>query len=188
MVVVGSYRAVRPGPLQHPSSRKRRKMVDPRSAEHAMSAQMPAPKTFAPSREDVLSNLAFFFGDPAVPEKLRDYSEHHAMCASTPLNAHTPVHTTRRLTRVVCPRARRTYHFRECSTSSRPRTQPPCFPLSLLASRLRLCQQPTLTTARTPVSALLRRMRRQRARVRTAWHRADARSVRSQRSGRRSTT
>lgn len=76
-----------------------------------MSAQMPAPKTFAPSREDVLSNLAFFFGDPAVPEKLRDYSEHHAMCASTPLNAHTPVHTTRRLTRVVCPRARRTYHF-----------------------------------------------------------------------------
>jgi len=33
------------------------------------------PKTFAPSREDVLSSLAFFFGDPAVPEKLRDYSE-----------------------------------------------------------------------------------------------------------------
>ena len=82
------------------------------SAEHAMSKQLPAPKTFAPSREDVLSNLAFFFGDPgvralrecclsrvrvclddddathrraclwpvaAVPEKLRDYSEHHAM-------------------------------------------------------------------------------------------------------------
>lgn len=47
-----------------------------------MSAMLPAPKTFAPSRDDVLSNLAFFFGDPAVPEKLRDYSEHHAMtCA-----------------------------------------------------------------------------------------------------------
>ena len=44
-----------------------------------MSRQLPAPKTFAPSREDVLSTLAFFFGDPAVPEKLRDYSEHHAM-------------------------------------------------------------------------------------------------------------
>ena len=43
-----------------------------------MSKQLPAPKTFAPSREDVLSNLAFFFGDPAVPEKLRDYSEHRA--------------------------------------------------------------------------------------------------------------
>ncbi len=38
--------------------------IDPRSAEHQMSAQLPAPKTFAPSREDVLSNLAFFFGDP----------------------------------------------------------------------------------------------------------------------------
>jgi len=49
------------------------------SAEQMMSKSLPAPKTFAPSREDVLSNLAFFFGDPAVPEKLRDYSEHHAM-------------------------------------------------------------------------------------------------------------
>ena len=44
-----------------------------------MSANLPAPKTFAPSREDVLSTLGFFFGDPAVPEKLKDYSEHHAM-------------------------------------------------------------------------------------------------------------
>lgn len=41
--------------------------------------QLPAPRTFAPSREDVLSTLGFFFGDPAVPEKLKDYSEHHAM-------------------------------------------------------------------------------------------------------------
>lgn len=40
---------------------------------------LPAPRTIAPSREDVLSNLAFFFGDPVVPEKLRDYSEHQAM-------------------------------------------------------------------------------------------------------------
>jgi len=44
-----------------------------------MSQNLPAPKTFAPSREDVLSTLGFFFGDPAVPEKLKDYSEHHAM-------------------------------------------------------------------------------------------------------------
>ena len=43
------------------------------------SMSLPAPKTFAPSREDVLSTLGFFFGDPAVPEKLKDYSEHHAM-------------------------------------------------------------------------------------------------------------
>ena len=38
-----------------------------------------APRTFAPSKEDVLQNLSFFFGEPAVPEKLRDYNEHHAM-------------------------------------------------------------------------------------------------------------
>ena len=69
------------------------------------ASAVPAPKTFAPSREDVyaaamqftaplepspfiahtpcsrcrLSTLAFFFGDPATPEKLKDYSEHHAM-------------------------------------------------------------------------------------------------------------
>jgi hypothetical protein len=47
-----------------------------------MSVQPIAPRTFAPSKEDVLSNLSFFFGEPAVPEKLRDYNEHHAMtCA-----------------------------------------------------------------------------------------------------------
>ena len=57
------------------------------TAEREMSQQLPAPKTFAPSREDVLSSLAFFFGDPAVPEKLRDYSEHHAMCVAFPLRA-----------------------------------------------------------------------------------------------------
>ena len=66
-----------------------------------MSKALPAPKTFAPSREDVLSNLAFFFGDPAVPEKLRDYSEHHAMtCARHAC----PLHTTRMPTLPV-PRA-----------------------------------------------------------------------------------
>ena len=42
----------------------------------SLSKNLPAPKTFAPSREDVLSTLGFFFGDPAVPEKLKDYSEH----------------------------------------------------------------------------------------------------------------
>ena len=52
------------------------------SADAQMAAKLPAPATFAPSRDDVLSTLAFFFGDPAVPEKLRDYSEHHAMCAT----------------------------------------------------------------------------------------------------------
>tara|TARA_Y100000748_G_scaffold289080_1_gene274575 strand:+ start:375 stop:566 length:192 start_codon:yes stop_codon:yes gene_type:complete len=51
----------------------------PPADEEYQSKSLPAPKTFAPSREDVLSTLAFFFGDPAVPEKLKDYSEHHAM-------------------------------------------------------------------------------------------------------------
>ena len=41
--------------------------------------ELPAPRTIAASKADVLSNLAFFFGDPVVPERLRDYSEHHAM-------------------------------------------------------------------------------------------------------------
>lgn len=45
-------------------------------ADPTLSANLPAPKTFAPSREDVLSTLGFFFGDPATPEKLKDYSEH----------------------------------------------------------------------------------------------------------------
>ena len=44
----------------------------------ATANMMPQPKTFAPSREDVLNTLAFFFGAPVSPEKLKDYSEHHA--------------------------------------------------------------------------------------------------------------
>ena len=40
---------------------------------------MPAPRTIAATRDDVLSNYAFFFGDPVVPERLRDYTEQHAM-------------------------------------------------------------------------------------------------------------
>ena len=54
-------------------------MAQQDSADAQMARNLPAPKTFAPSREDVLSTLGFFFGDPAVPEKLKDYSEHHAM-------------------------------------------------------------------------------------------------------------
>jgi hypothetical protein len=45
-----------------------------------ISKQLPSMRTFAPSREDVLSTLGFFFGDPAVPEKLNDYSEHRTQC------------------------------------------------------------------------------------------------------------
>lgn len=41
-------------------------------------ASEPQPRTIAPSREDVLTNLMYFFGSPTSPEKLQDYSEHHA--------------------------------------------------------------------------------------------------------------
>lgn len=34
--------------------------------------------TFAPSKGDILNTLEFFFGKPAQPEKLNDFSEHHA--------------------------------------------------------------------------------------------------------------
>jgi len=34
--------------------------------------------TFAPSKNDILNTLEFFFGKPAQPEKLHDFSEHHA--------------------------------------------------------------------------------------------------------------
>lgn len=34
------------------------------SVDSMMARQLPAPKTFAPSREDVLTSLAFYFGDP----------------------------------------------------------------------------------------------------------------------------
>jgi hypothetical protein len=36
-----------------------------------IAAMMPASKTFQASREDILSNLAFFLGDPVSPEKLK---------------------------------------------------------------------------------------------------------------------
>lgn len=42
----------------------------------------PQPRTFAPSKEDVLQNLQYFFGAPVSPEKLKDYSEHRIFCAS----------------------------------------------------------------------------------------------------------
>ena len=48
-------------------------------AAQQKAASLPAPRTISASKEDVLSNLAFFFGDPVVPERLRDYSEHNAM-------------------------------------------------------------------------------------------------------------
>ena len=50
----------------------------------------PSSRTFAASREDVLSHVGFYFGDPASPEKLKDYSEHHAMTYHFP-GAYFPI-------------------------------------------------------------------------------------------------
>lgn len=41
-------------------------------------SEVPQPSTFAPSKDDVLNALGFYFGAPVSPEKLKDYNEHHA--------------------------------------------------------------------------------------------------------------
>ena len=64
----------------------------------------PQPRTFAPSKEDVLQNLMYFFGAPVSPEKLKDYSEHHAMtCAlrRLKLTTHSRTHASVRYSRVI---------------------------------------------------------------------------------------
>ena len=65
-------------------------------AEPSYAKQLPAPSTFAGSSDNIFSALAFFLGEPAVPEKLKDYSEHHAAtCAPAPhprSHAHTQAH------------------------------------------------------------------------------------------------
>jgi len=59
-------------------------LVDGDHVSMASFQETPQPRTFAPSKEDVLQNLQYFFGAPVSPEKLKDYSEHHAMtCAPT---------------------------------------------------------------------------------------------------------
>ena len=40
-----------------------------------MTFEAPQPRTFAPSKDDVMENLMYFFGAPVAPEKLKDYSE-----------------------------------------------------------------------------------------------------------------
>lgn len=49
-----------------------------KTADERALTGLPASSTFAASRDDVLASLNFFFGDPASPEKLKDYSEHRA--------------------------------------------------------------------------------------------------------------
>ena len=51
--------------------------------------EMPQPRTFAPSKEDVLQNLQYFFGAPVSPEKLkvrltRTHALTRAKCSHAP--------------------------------------------------------------------------------------------------------
>jgi hypothetical protein len=66
----------------------------------------PQPRTFAPSKDDVLQNLMYFFGAPVSPEKLKDYSEHHAMTYHFPgalARRAWPTHLARARTRLGRP-------------------------------------------------------------------------------------
>eukprot|EP00966_Prymnesium_polylepis_P085612 1982030-Prymnesium_polylepis.1 len=54
----------------------------PPATDRTRAAQLPAPRTIAPSREDVLSNLAFFFGDPVVSRRVR----HPAVISIPPID------------------------------------------------------------------------------------------------------
>ena len=49
----------------------------------------PQPRTFAPSKEDVLQNLQYFFGAPVAPEKLKDVRAAPSNLADEP-TAHHP--------------------------------------------------------------------------------------------------
>ncbi len=44
------------------------------------------PANFAKSKADILQTLQYYFGDPAYPQKLMDYTQHHAatghLCAA----------------------------------------------------------------------------------------------------------
>tara|TARA_B100001057_G_scaffold500402_1_gene615248 strand:+ start:10352 stop:10729 length:378 start_codon:yes stop_codon:yes gene_type:complete len=86
--------------------------------------EMPQPKTFAPSKEDVLQNLQYFFGAPVSPEKLKDYSEHHAMTYHFPdayAGQNTKIRDTLNNLILKSPQ-----NWRECrplENAARPRTR-----------------------------------------------------------------
>ena len=53
-------------------------MAAPIGHSQLTGSTVPQHATFAHSKEDVLNALAFYFGRPVSPEKLKDYNEHHA--------------------------------------------------------------------------------------------------------------
>jgi len=58
----------------------------------------PQPRTFAPSKEDVLQNLEYFFGAPVAPEKLKVRPTHPCAHARQMLTHSLLVHRTTRST------------------------------------------------------------------------------------------
>ena len=122
----------------------------------------PQPKTFAPSREDVLTTLAYFFGSPVSPEKLKDYSEHHAQVKLVRTRvvrvrpAYTPVHLP-----FSC---RQTYHFpgENLQTQTVPSTQIDEVPRTKQAQLWRQHKErrPSRVARGSDSSLLRRRLRR----------------------------
>ena len=53
-------------------------MASPIGHAQLAGSTVPQHATFAHSKEDVLNALAFYFGQPVSPEKLKDYNETHA--------------------------------------------------------------------------------------------------------------
>lgn len=53
-----------------------------------IAASMPAHKTFQASRDDVLTNLAFFLGDPVSPEKLKARGRYACLSTEPTASSH----------------------------------------------------------------------------------------------------
>ena len=90
----------------------------------------PQPRTFAPSKEDVLQNLQYFFGAPVSPEKLKDYSE---QCAA-PCSRRRPSDPNSQPS--FCLRVRShavPYHFPDAyvGQNSKSPPQPPSTPCAM---------------------------------------------------------
>jgi hypothetical protein len=79
-------------------------------AAQLRGGEVPQPKTFTATKDDVVSALSFYFGQPVSPEKLKDYNEHMAAtyhfpdafagqntCACLPSNARAQKRARRRM-------------------------------------------------------------------------------------------
>ena len=103
----------------------------------------PQPRTFAPSKEDVLQNLQYFFGAPVSPEKLKDYSEHRESLATNSTrarqacaHAHTRPFAVLRCHDVPLPRRLSGTEHEDPVRKGHPRTAPTLIALRGHHSRL----------------------------------------------------